>query len=771
MKTLQLSLPVTAVCFLVAFSLHAQPLVNLGLVGVGRLPAASFDQLGDGIDTLGGLFSGMWLDSTSLQKSGDTYSAVIYGLPDRGFGDGLQDFHPRIQRLSFSITPYYGPGPVAQNQIAFANTGTMLLTTGGNFFTGANPDDTNVTTHPQSLATVVMEMGSVVIVKPGIGGGKWSLDPEGIVRAGDGTYYISDEYGPFIYHFSAMGELLSVLAPPDAYIPKIGPIFPRAINYLTASTIATNDSGRYINRGLEGLSITPNGKKLVAALQSPLVQDGENRNPSRNARILVFDLEPSSPTYQQAIGEYIHVLPLSAAEANNRHTPISEVLALSDTQFLILQRDSRGIGGDPGPLLYKRIVSIDVSAASNLIGTGYDLEKGAPGQLSLPRAGLPSNVVAATSRDLVDLLNPTQLAKYGLNLASSNQNANTVCEKWEGMAVIPLNDPAAPNDYLLLVGNDNDFKAPVVYHNGVAVGTNDVIIDMMLLAFRIGEDHVAPMLTCPAAITVAASTNCTLPSITSRVTATDNSAAPITITQSPAAGSPVTLGVPLDVTVTARDAAGNSSAPCTIAVTVTDQTGPRITVPSTIVATNAPGECGKTVTYTATAVDNCGTVVSFSCTPASGATFPRGTNTVTCTATDDVGNGSTATFRVVVVDAEAPQIVGVVPSQDQLWPPNGRLVPVTLAVDVTDNCDSSVSCEIINVTSSEPVTGGADTTSPDWVVTGPLTLSLRAERLEAGPGRVYTVTVKCTDSSGNAATKSLTLTVPHDQGKRSKGEL
>jgi hypothetical protein len=124
-----------------------------------------------------------------------------------------------------------------------------------------------------------------------------------------------------------------------------------------------------------------------------------------------------------------------------------------------------------------------------------------------------------------------------------------------------------------------------------------------------------------------------------------------------------------------------------------------------------------------------------------------------------------------VVDAEAPQIVGVVPSQDQLWPPNGRLVPVTLAVDVTDNCDSSVSCEIINVTSSEPVTGGADTTSPDWVVTGPLTLSLRAERLEAGPGRVYTVTVKCTDSSGNAATKSLTLTVPHDQGKRSKGEL
>src|SRR5262249_12360404 len=150
--------------------------------------------------------------------------------------------------------------------------------------------------------------------------------------------------------------------------------------------------------------------------------------------------------------------------------------------FLILQRDSRGRGGDPGPFLYKRVVEVDASKASNILGTGYDLEKGAPGQLSLPRSGLPTNVVAVTSRDLVDIINPTQLAKYGLNLAPSNQNANTISEKWEAMAVIPLNDPQAPNDYLLLVGNDNDFLASVVYHNGVAVGTNDVTIDNMLLA-------------------------------------------------------------------------------------------------------------------------------------------------------------------------------------------------------------------------------------------------------------------------------------------------
>jgi hypothetical protein len=338
------------------------------------------------------------------------------------------------------------------------------------------------------------------------------------------------------------------------------------------------------------------------------------------------------------------------------------------------------------------------------------------------------------------------------------------------LGVIPLNDPAAPNDYLLLIGNDNDFKAGVVYHNGLAVGTNDVVVDTMLLAFRIGEDHIPPTLTCPGSVTVAASADCTLPSIASKVTATDNSAAPIAINQSPAVGSPVTLGVPLAVTVTARDAAGNNSSPCTIMVTVTDQTGPRITVPATITATNDPGQCSAAVNYAATAVDNCGTVASFACTPPSGAAFPRGTNTVTCTATDDAGNSSTATFRVVVLDTEAPVIVGVVPSRDELWPPNARLVPVTLAVDASDNC-SSVTCEITGVTSSEPVTGSGDLTSPDWVITGSLSLDLRAERLSTGPGRIYTISVRCTDSSGNTATKNVTVTVPHDQGKKSKGEL
>ena len=80
---------------------------------------------------------------------------------------------------------------------------------------------------------------------------------------------------------------------------------------------------------------------------------------------------------------------------------------------------------------------------------------------------------------------------------------------------------------------------------------------------------------------------------------------------------------------------------------------------------------------------------------------------------------------------------------------------------VTDNCDSSVMCRIISVTSNEPIKGlGDGDKSPDWVITGNLTVDLRAERSAKGTGRWYTITVECTDSSGNRSTNYVQVSVP-----------
>jgi hypothetical protein len=85
-----------------------------------------------------------------------------------------------------------------------------------------------------------------------------------------------------------------------------------------------------------------------------------------------------------------------------------------------------------------------------------------------------------------------------------------------------------------------------------------------------------------------------------------------------------------------------------------------------------------------------------------------------------------------------------------------------VTASITDY-DSSASCKIVSVTSNEVDDGlGDGDTAIDWKITGALTLEVRAERAGRGTGRVYTITVACTDASGNASTSTVTVTVPHD---------
>jgi hypothetical protein len=88
-------------------------------------------------------------------------------------------------------------------------------------------------------------------------------------------------------------------------------------------------------------------------------------------------------------------------------------------------------------------------------------------------------------------------------------------------------------------------------------------------------------------------------------------------------------------------------------------------------------------------------------------------------------------------------------------------------------CDAAPKCQIVSVTSSEPVlAAGSGNTTPDWIISDPgpkaspavLGVQLRAERTGSGPGRTYTVNVSCADASGNATAGSTTVTVPHNQG-------
>ncbi len=114
---------------------------------------------------------------------------------------------------------------------------------------------------------------------------------------------------------------------------------------------------------------------------------------------------------------------------------------------------------------------------------------------------------------------------------------------------------------------------------------------------------------------------------------------------SPASGTSFSVGT---TTVTCTTTEGSS---CSFTVTVVDNTPPAIVCPGNIVATtSAPGRTGAIVIFPNPSVsDNC-PGVNATCTPASGSTFPRGTTTVTCKATDRSGNMASCAFTVTVYD-------------------------------------------------------------------------------------------------------------------------
>ncbi len=265
-----------------------------------------------------------------------------------------------------------------------------------------------------------------------------------------------------------------------------------------------------------------------------------------------------------------------------------------------------------------------------------------------------------------------------------------------------------------------------------------------------------PVLTLPGDITAEA-TSAAGAAVAYTVTATDNA----TIVCSPASGSTFALGT-TTVNCTATATTGNTSG--SFHVTVVDTTPPTLSLPSNITA-EATGPSGAAVTFTVSATDLVDGSVTVTCDHLSGSTFPLGTTTVQCSATDAHNNTAHGSFTVLVHDTTPPTIVSITASPNNLWPPNHSMHDVTVTVIATDLVDPSPTSHIVSVISNQPDNGTGDgDTAGDIVVTGPLTVQLRAER-SSGITRVYTITIASTDFSGNSAFGTVTVTVGDGRGR------
>jgi hypothetical protein len=219
------------------------------------------------------------------------------------------------------------------------------------------------------------------------------------------------------------------------------------------------------------------------------------------------------------------------------------------------------------------------------------------------------------------------------------------------------------------------------------------------------------------------------------------------------------------VTLTCTD--GTATASCTAIVTVVDGTPPSVTC-----AADTTIECtggGGVATVSAAAVDNCSAVTA-TCVPPSGSTFPIGTTTGTCSATDASGNTGSCNYNLTVKDTVAPVVTST--GRSALWPANHKATTISLAdcgVTIVDQCQGpltlgAASAAITCVTSDEPKNSAGDgNTAADMVIVNSTTVQLLAERQGTSDGRVYAIQFLTRDAAGNESLGACKVTVPHDQ--------
>ena len=241
------------------------------------------------------------------------------------------------------------------------------------------------------------------------------LDTEGVTSDGKGGFWLCDEYGPFLIHSDAQGNILQ----------KFGPT-PAQNEHSSVSGLPNIIKWRQPNRGFEGLTRLPNGT-IVMAVQSTLDIEGKTKNTAVFTRLVLWN--PDTHT-SRMMGYPIDV----DHYKKSKNAKIGDIVALDNQRILLVEQ-----GADKDKQQQNRIYVVDLSQASDL--TPFDA------------AGNPP-----------EFDDPAQLKKRGIQLASKRELVNLrklgwQQEKVEGLALV--------DKQTLAVINDNDFglkselKSPV----------------------------------------------------------------------------------------------------------------------------------------------------------------------------------------------------------------------------------------------------------------------------------------------------------------------
>ena len=384
---------------------------------------------------------------------------------------GTLNYQNRVHKFGITLTPKPNASlanPSGPN-LQFTYEDTILFTgPDGTPTTGLDADALGSITYPGFPILPVATYQGDGFGGSGPGGKRIPVDSEGLALASDGGFWVSDEYGPYIYHFSAQGNMTKAIMPPAAYIPHRNgsisfsadspPIYDPTETIIPADTV----TGRDNNQGLEGLTISSDGKTLYSLMQSALDQEGGPSNPNRRqARLLEYDIsDPSNPAYT---AEFVVTLPLytdptAKASKATKVAAQSEIHFLGNGQFLVLARDSNAGHGQASSLsVYRHADIFDISSAGGATNVATAANDATAGSIASSTGVLNSGVTAAKYCTFLDFNVNAQLGRFGLHNGGA-QDATLLNEKWESLTMVPVDGAnGADGEWFLFSLSDNDF--------------------------------------------------------------------------------------------------------------------------------------------------------------------------------------------------------------------------------------------------------------------------------------------------------------------------
>jgi hypothetical protein len=249
----------------------------------------------------------------------------------------------------------------------------------------------------------------------------YGLDGEGLVALSDGTFWISDEYGPHMVHFNADGV-------------EIGRINAFTEDTRNTFTLPAEFANRRANRGMEGLTITPDETTLVGIMQSTMYNPSSAVKVNNIVRIVTVNLTDG------AVSQYLY-------KQEKTQNSQSGIVALSSTEFVVIERDGSFYNKDTSAM--KHLYRIDISNATDIETISASTNLTQDGALGLLIDGKTLEEVT------LDADGWSTIESAGIQTISKTLLVDLVAEtgyphdKLEGMWLI--------NDSTIGVLNDDDF--------------------------------------------------------------------------------------------------------------------------------------------------------------------------------------------------------------------------------------------------------------------------------------------------------------------------